>query len=115
MADFTPSFPYNVPAYLLIPVSKSVKGVTINEYPLNGEVIYCSFKTYGGTETESNGVITVLDTANIETWYRPDIKANCHIKLAESGKEYAIIGTPENINMRNQFVKFKVQAVSGGA
>lgn len=75
--------------------------------------IFCSFKTYGGTETTSNGVTVVNDTAEIETWYRPDITASSQIRLG--AKVYEVIGEPENIEMRNQFIKFKVQAVRGGA
>lgn len=118
MADFKPSLPYNVAAYLLIPKSQKIKGVLTKVYPkpTEGELFYCSFKTFGGTETNKDGVISVVDTANIETWYRPDIKSDCRICLAqEPTKLYEILGTPENINMRNQHLKFKVQAISGGA
>ena len=51
----------------------------------------------------------------IETWYRPDVTAKCRIKVMQTGDVYEIIGKPENINMRNQYLKFKVQAVEGGA
>ena len=118
MSDYKPSFPFNVPMYLLTPTTTTVKGVAVKRYPepTEGELIYCSFKTYGGTESNNNGVYTVLDTANIETWYRPDIKASCRLCFAENtAKVYEIIGEPENINMRNQFMKFKVQSVKGGA
>ena len=74
-----------------------------------------SFKTYQGTETTVNDLFTVLDTAQVETWFRPDIKADCRLKILETGDVYEVIGKPENINMRNQFLKFKVQAVEGGA
>lgn len=118
MRDYRPSLPFNVAMYLLKPTTAIVKGVAVKHYaePTKGELIYCSFKTYGGTETQNNGVYAVLDTANIETWYRPDITADCRVCMAEYPyKVYEIIGTPEHINMRNQFIKFKVQAVSGGA
>ena len=75
--------------------------------------IFCSFRTYGGTESTSNDVLVVNDTAIIETWYRPDITSSSQIKLGD--KVYEVIGEPENIEMRNQFMKFKVQAVRGGA
>lgn len=119
MSAYRPSMPFNVPMYLLIPTgTKTVKGVAVKEYPKpeEGELIYCSFRSFGGTESESNGVLTVIDTASIETWYRPDIKADCRLCLAEMPeKVYTILGTPENINMQNQFLKFKVQSVGGGA
>ena len=77
-------------------------------------MFFGSFKTYGGTERDVNGVYSIEDTANIETWYRPDIKANCRI-AREDGATYDVIADPQNINMRNQFLKFKVRRVKGGA
>ena len=118
MADFKPSFPYNVPAHILTPTTTNVKGVEVKTYsePSDDNLIFCSFKTYGGTESTANGVLTVSDTANIETWFRPDIKAHCRFVLAEDlTKVYEVMGAPEDINMRHQFIKFKAQRVSGGA
>lgn len=115
MAEFKPSFPYATPISLLIPSTVTVKGVTKKVYPANGIRLNCSFKTYGGTEMLTNDLYTVVDTAIIETWYRPDIKPDCRIKLFSTGQVYEIIGKPENIEMRNQFLKFKVRAVEGGA
>lgn len=115
MADFKPSFPFSTPIELLIPTYTKKKGVPVKEFPQTGIRLNCSFKTYGGTETTTNDLYTVIDTAIIETWYRPDIKADCRIKLWATGQVYEIIGNPENIDMRNQFVKIKVRAVEGGA
>lgn len=112
---FTPSFPYATPIELLIPTYTSKKGVPVKAFPTNGIPLNCSFKTYGGTESTENDLYSVIDTAVIETWYRPDIKADCRIKVLQTGTIYEVISPPENINMRNQFVKFKVQAVKGGA
>lgn len=118
MGEFKPALPYNVPVHLLVPTYSKVKGVTKKAYPepSKGNIIYCSVRTFGGTESLNNGVLTVIDTATVETWYRPDIKADCRLVLADdTTKVYEVIGTPENINMRNQFIKFRVEAVGGGA
>lgn len=115
MKEFTPSMPYTTAIELLIPVYSKSKGVMKKTYPEHGERLNCTFKTYGGTETIENGVYSVLDTAQIETWYRPDIKADCRIKVIETNACYEVIGKPEDIDMRHQFVKIKVQAVEGGA
>lgn len=115
MKEFTPAFPYNVPIELLIPSMTSSKGVAYKSYPDSGILLNCSFKTYGGSEQQANGIYSVVDTANVETWYRPDIKADCRIRLMETGDEFEIINRPEDINRRHQFVKFKVRAVKGGA
>lgn len=114
MANYRPTEPFTVPMYVFIPQTKAAKGSTKKVYPKNGELIYCSFRTFGGTERTSNDALIVEDTAVIETWYRPDIKADCIVQDAD-GLKYDILGTPENINMRNQFLRFKVRAVKGGA
>ena len=54
----------------------------------------------------------MINTATVETWYRPDIKADCRLRLTD-GAVYEILGAPENIEMRNQFCKFKVRAIEG--
>jgi len=117
MKTFKPAFPYSTAIELLIPVYVTKKGVTVKTFPpeLEGIRLNCSFKTYGGTEVTSNDVYILEDTAYIETWYRPDIKADCRIKVLSTGQIYEIMNTPENIDMRSQFCKFKVRAVRGGA
>lgn len=111
---YRPKDNFNVPMLLLVPTYTTVSGVTKKTYPNTGDVIFGSFKTYGGTERDVNGVYSIEDTASIETWYDPRIKSDCRIKL-ESGSVYDIINEPENIEMRNQFMKFKVRRVKGGA
>ena len=116
MSNFKPQL-FTTPLKLLIPTYENVKGVTIKKYPNIDEspLIFASFKTYGGTETNNNGIYSVIDTANIETWYRPDISSDCQIlNLINNGK-YEVIGEPENINMRNQYLKFKVRRIKSGA
>ena len=114
MSNYRTSEPFNVPLYVFIPMHKTAKGSTKKIYPENGDLIFCSFRTFGGTEITSNDVYVIEDTATIETWYRPDIKSDCIVKTTD-GKTYEILGTPENINMRNQILKFKIRAVKGGA
>lgn len=115
MAEYRPQIPFTTPLMLLIPTYETIKGVVVKKFPTKGILIFGSFKTYGGTETTNNGVYSVLDTATIETWFRPDVKADCRIMLADGDATYEVIGEPENINLRNQFLKFKVQRVKGGA
>lgn len=113
MANYRSVGPFNVPLFLLIPVYKNSKGSVKKTYPEQGELFYCSFKTFGGTEITSNDVLTVEDTAVIETWYRDDINSNCRVKDS-AGKVYEILGTPEDINQRHQILKFKIRSVNGG-
>ena len=114
MAGYKPSLPFTTPIKLLIPTWKTIKGVRKKIFPDDGELIFCSFKTYGGTEREVNGVYSIEDTASVETWYRPDVTSDCAVKL-ENGAVYEIINAPENINMRNQYLVFKVRRITGGA
>ena len=107
--------PYTVAAELLIPTYSTSKGVTKKTFPAEGLRINCSFKTFGGTETTENGVYSVVDTGTIETWYRPDIKADCRIKILSTGSVYEVVGKPENIDMRNQFMSIRVRGIEGGA
>ena len=97
---------------LFNPTYETVLGVTKKVYPEKGELIFCSFKTYGGTESSVNDQLAVIDTANIATWYRPDITSASMIKLG--AKEYEVMGEPEDIEQRHQFLKFKVRGVQGG-
>jgi len=115
MKTYKPSFPFSTQIQLLIPTYSTKKGVRFKEFPEEGIALNCSFKTYGGTETTVNDIYSLEDTAQVETWYRPDIKADCRILVMSTGQVYEIINTPENIDMRNQFCKFKVRAVRGGA
>lgn len=113
---YRPQEPFNVPFNLLIPEYVTAKGSTKKVNDKSAGLIWCSFKTFGGTEVKSDVGVTVEDTAIIETWYRPDIKANCTLQSAEDASaKYEILGTPENINMRNQFLKFKIRRIRGGA
>lgn len=115
MSGFKPDLPYTTAIELLIPTYTTQKGVRVKTFPDHGIRLNCSFKTYGGSEYEVNGTTVVLDTAWIETWYRPDIASDCRIKVLQTGKVYEIMIPPENIEMRNQFCKFKVKAFEGGA
>lgn len=120
MSEYRPKEPFNTKLAILKPQTVTAKGSTKKRYPDISEIeeedkIFASFRTFGGTETTSNDMLVVEDTANIETWYRPDIKSDCRIAVAETGATYEVIGEPEDINMRHKFLKFKVKRVKGGA
>lgn len=116
-ASFQPSLPFSVPLLLLLPTITKSNGVRVKTYDdKSGILIFGTFKTYGGTDSTIDGVYSVVDTAEIVTWYRPDITSDCVIALADdTSAKYEIMGTPENIDRRNQFLKLKVQRVKGGA
>lgn len=117
MADYRPTLSNTIPLILLKPAYSTKHGVAVKTYPAvaQGDTIYGSFKTYGGTEKNYDGAYSIEDTAVIETWYRPDIKSDCRIAVALTGAVYEIINEPENISMRCQFLRFKVKRIKGGA
>lgn len=121
MSNYRPNLQNPIALVLLVPTYQNISGVNKKVYPAISEALqgdklfFGSFKTYGGTERDVNGVYSIEDTANIETWFRPDITSECRIAVANTGAIYDILGEPENINMRNQFLKFKVRRVKGGA
>lgn len=115
---YRPAAPFNVAFKLLQPTVTNVRGARVKEYPDPKDVqavFFGSFRTFGGSERMENDVYTVEDTATINAWYDPTITADCRIYSCLSGKTYEVVGTPENIDMRNQYVSFKVRAIGGGA
>lgn len=110
--------PFDVAMKLLTPTTTMVKGVTKKVYPdpqSVEEVFFGSFRTFGGTEQYSNEVYTILATATVDTWFNPEIKADCQIYLCDTGETYQIISQPENIDVRHQYMQFKVEKVGGKA
>ena len=99
---------------LQTPTSGKVLGVSKKTYTDIYGVVMVNWKSYGGTETNNNGVLSVEDTAQIVCWYRPDIRSDCRLVRLSDNAVYEIVGEPENIEMRNQFLKFKVRRVGGG-
>lgn len=112
---FRPNYPFTTAIMILKPTYTNSHGVVKKTFSNTGDIVNCNFKTYGGTETTNNDLLTVLDTATIETWYTPEITSDCRIKVLQTNKIYEVLGEIENIDMRNQFARFKVRAVFGGA
>lgn len=114
--SYRPPLPFTVPLVVFSPTYQTINGVRKKLFPKEGFLIYGTFKTYGGTERNVDGIYSIEDTANIETWFRPDITSGCRIALAnDENVVYEIISEPETIDLRNQFLLFKVSRVKGGA
>lgn len=102
------------PVKLLVPTGVEKKvGVERYIYPTDGDVIFVNWKSFGGTESVVNGILSIIDTATVTTWYRPDIAAKCRLRR-EDGAVYEIVSEPENIELGGKFCRFKVQRVKGG-
>ena len=98
---------------LLIPTTETVLGVTKKIYK-EDLTFSCNFSTYGGTESVSNDVLSVIDTAEIVCWYNPRITSDCRVRRLSDKAEFEIIGEPENLEMRNMLLQFKIRRVKGG-
>ncbi len=111
---YQPSTPFNVPAMILKGEYKKVNGVKTKVFT-DGEQIFVSAKSYGGTEKEVNDKIVIEDTMSIETWYRPDITSIDGLRLLDDNSEWEILNNPEDIDRRHQFLKFKIRRYKGNA
>ena len=111
------------PLLLQLPVITTAYGVNKKTYADAKGVVMANFKTFGGTEQNNNGVISVVETAQIVCRYRPDITSGSRFVLLPAGYDekgkpkavYEVLGDPENIEMRNMFLKIKVKRIKGGA
>jgi hypothetical protein len=119
---YKPHTPYNVPFRILTPTVSVSKGVREKKsYQESQTTLFCSFRTFGGSESTVNGVYSVVDTATLETWYTPELTAAVQIRILptdgsnDTGELYEVLGTPENIEMRNQYLLCKVKKITGGA
>lgn len=116
MANYRPveAEQMTTPLKLQIAIPKVVSGVTKFNYKDADEPNFlASFKSYGGTEKIVNDVLSIIDTAQVVCFYRPDIKANCRVINLKTNAIYRVIGDPENTDERDQFLKFKVERVKG--
>lgn len=116
---YKPTTPFNVAFVLMTPTYDNSYGVNHKAYSspeAYGDCRYCSFKTYGGTERDVNGVYSIEDTGVVETWFDPEITSDCRICLLPGFDNiFEILGNPENIEMRNQYMRIKVRRIIGGA
>ena len=114
---FKPYTPFNVAMILLIPSYTTVKGVRTKTFPEpeDGIRINGSFRSFVGAERTSDDLEVVSRTAYVDTWYMPEIKANCRLYICETGDIYEIVGDPEDIAMRHQWLKIRVEKIGGAA
>jgi len=98
---------------LLVPAKSKVNGVEVREYPADGARFFANVKSYGGTERVSNDLLVIEDTVVLTTWFRPDIKPHCRVKILSTGAVYEIINEPENWEMRGQYLVCKCRRVKG--
>lgn len=104
------------PCNLYIPgQAANVNGALQKTYVLaENPRINVNFSTYGGTEMIASGVYTVVNTAKVVTWYRPDITSASRIERLEDGAMFEVVGEPEDLEQRHQILSFTVKRLKGG-
>lgn len=112
MAEYKPQLPFNVPAKLL---KRSMRKVNGSNKPTFTEktMFYCAAKSYGGTEKVVNGVVVIEDTWQIDTWFNPAFGKGDRIRFLDDDTQFEILASPENINRRGQYMRFKVSRIGG--
>lgn len=102
------------PVILQTPTYENIQGVNKKTYTDAG-TLFVNWSSYGGMESMRDDVIVIEDTAQIIAWYNPAITSGARLKRTADGAIYEIFGEPENIEMRNQIMSFKVRRIKGGA
>ena len=116
--QYQPQVPFNVPAMHLKRSTKKVNGANQKTYTEQG-IFFCSAKSYGGTEKVVNGVYVIEDTWTVDTWYNPALGKGDKIRFLDEKDsdgnyvEFEILASPENINRRGQYMRFKISRIGG--
>ena len=113
------SIPITTPAKLItvLEVVKSGGNTRKKQFivDVNADIITVGVKTFGGTEKIVNDRLVLEDTATVITWYRPDITAGCRLLFLDDNSLREIIGRPEDVDRRHQYLIIKCRSVSSGA
>lgn len=111
--SFQPNLPFDVPALHLKRKLKKINGVNQETFTEAKEPFFCSAKSYGGTEKQVNGVTVIEDTWYIDAFYNPEFGKGDKIRFLDDNTEFEILASPENINRRGQYMRFKVLRIGG--
>jgi hypothetical protein len=92
--------------------SKTVENRTVKTYTEVGTV-RGKFKQKGTAETTANGLTIINEKTTFITWFKADFAAADILTI--NGVDFEIIGTPENVEMRNRYAVLTLERISGGA
>lgn len=113
MSEFKPDAAFTTAMYVYPVTTETTKGST-KKVLSDPFMIYVDCASFGGTEVTKNDLLMVEDTWQITTWYHPDITADCIVAFADNTDvQYEILGTPEDIRRRHQYMKFKIRRRGG--
>lgn len=108
---FKPNLPYNIKAQWLIPTFEKVNGVNKISYS-DGSFFGCHMKSYGGREQTVNDVYSIIEQWNVETYYNPQINGHYRVKLLSDGSVWKLMSNPENVEMGNKIMLFKMERIA---
>lgn len=111
--QYQPQTPFNVPFRILSLEKEFENGVNLQKYVEGETIFFCSAKSYGGTERTVNDVYVIEDTLIVDAYFEPSLKSKDRIRFLDDGSVYEVMNTPENINRRNQYMRFKAVRVHG--
>ena len=109
--------PANIREFVTLAIHKKANAETVNNRTVKqySEVgtVRGKFKLKGTTEITANGLTVVNDKTTFITWYKADYSTSDILTIG--GVDYEIIGTPENVEMRNRYSVLNLERVNGGA
>lgn len=111
--EYQPNLPFDVPALHLKRQMIKVNGVNQPTFVEANDIFFLSAKSYGGTEKVVNGVTVIEDTWIVDSFYNPEFKKGDRIRFLDDNTEFEILASPENINRRGQYMRFKVLQIGG--
>ncbi len=111
--QYQPQVPFNVPFKVLSSEMNKVNGVNTLTYSEGIEVYFCNAKAWVGVNKNINDLSVEEDSLTVDCYYIPTLKKNDRIKLLDDNSEWEVVLTPENINRRNQYSRFKAVRVHG--
>lgn len=111
--EYKPNLPFDVPALHLKRHTEKINGVNQERFTEARKPFFCSAKSYGGTEKQVNGITVIEDTWIVDAFYTPAFGKGDKIRFLDDGSEYEILASPENIDRRGQYMRFKVNRIGG--
>ena len=100
------------PAIHKKPTYNEVNGRTVKSYVEVG-TLRGKFKQKGTTEITANGLTVVNDKTSFITWFKKDLEAKDVLNIG--GVDYQVIGSVENVEMRNRYAVVNLEKIEAGA
>ena len=111
--EYEANLPFDIPALHLKRTLTKINGVNQENFTEAEKPFFCSAKSYGGTEKVVNGVVVIEDTWIVDAYYNPTFSKGDKIRFLDDNSEFEILASPENINRRGQYMRFKAVGIGG--